>query len=576
VDVAGDARAVYVATPLGVDVFPAGSYAPAERLELPGNPRELLLDGDSLWVAAGRGGLLRIDRPLEPDERTITIWSVPGDVRSLVRQDRWLWVAVRQGRLLALPADADADTDARSLTVDGWPADLAPWGDGVLIAARAGGLLAAQIGPDGAPVSVDPPVEQRYASTVLPVGDDLYVNTFSGLVRQSTTSGEVVEATQRAKALAPFGDGVLAAVGKEGLLLWDGTTPEVAATPLLLPGVDHPVAATDITALTDDLAVVTADEMGVFWLRLTAQGWEIEGRHRYLGRCEALEHVDGRIAAGLTGSENASVLFLDRQASGDLADVNRIEVPLDINGMVQVGRELVVAGVGAHVLDLDHPERGLVDTKLVDGTLEGLELLPSGRVVGLQKEQSVTWFARSDDGTWGVEARSLIGTEFIPMNVTSLGERVGIAYGGYGRLKIFDEPGAPPTHIVLLSGGSMRRDGPYMRPANSASALGKFWITVPGIGIEGIDPDTLETTLLRAPFGVTDVHPYGDLLAVALGHGGAALLDPARPDDPVVAHTPLPGDTRVILVDGDQLIAATGGTLFVLETGPAGLDEGPQ
>ena len=563
-DVVGDGDAVYVATTTGVDIFPGGSFVPTERIVTPGIPVELLLDDGVLWIAAERGGLLRVERAMTPDERAITHWETPGPVRGLARQDRWLWAGLEDGRLLVLPADASTDAAFGITAVDGWPDDLAPWGDGVLVAARGGGLRAARVGTDGEPEVIPPPIDHGYVTTVLPVGDDLYYNTFKGLVRESVTDGSRVEATQRARDVARFGQGVLAAVGKEGILEWDGNTAEVAAVPLILPNVDSPVVVRALAVLDEDLAVVAADEMGVFWLRKGSGGWEIEARHRYLGRCDALEWVDGRLAAGLTGPENATMVLLDHDDGGSWRVAEQVEVAHDIGGMVQVGRELLVAGVGVHVIDLDHLDGGAVDTGLVDGPIEGLELLPSGQVVGLQKEQCVIWLERTATGDWAVHARSPNGFEFIPMNITSLGDRVGVGYGGYGRLKIYDRPGEPATANVLLAGGAVHRDGPFMRPSGSAAASGRFWVSIPHVGVDGVDPDTLETTLLRVRPGVADVHAAGDLLAAALGKGGLALLDPTSPENPVVARIALPGDARAVLASEDELVVASGGTLFVV------------
>lgn len=564
-DVVASPEAVFVATGVGVDVFPTGEYEPVESLVTPGRPVELLLDGDTLWVAAGYGGLVRVAHPLDAHARQITAWEAPDDLRALARQGRWLWAALEDGRLLVIPADAPAGASFETVAVDGWPAELVPFDDGVLVSASSGGLHAAQVGPDGRPHVVGPPFEEGYATAALPVDDDLYVNTFTGLYRHSLRDDTRVKATQRVKDIQRLGDGIVAAAGKEGLLEWDGLDPEVKAHPLALEGLEMPVLTVALAVLDDDHVVVAADDMGVFWMARTPAGWAIEHRHRYLGRIEALAWVDDRLAVGLTGPETAAVLFLDRDEHGAWSTGDSVEIPMDINGMVQAGRELLVAGVGVHVVQLDDLASGAVDTGQVDGSIEGLVLLSSGRVVGLQKEQSVTWLERSPSGEWAAVGRSPTGHEFLPMNVTSLGERVAVGYGGYGRLKIYDTPGDSWTDHVILEATATHRDGPYMRPAGVRSALGKFWVTCPYLGVESVDPETLETSLLRVAPGVADVCEYGDLLGAALSWGGAGVIDPAAPEAPLVAHVDLPGDARVVLADGEELIVASGGTLFVVE-----------
>lgn len=564
VDVAVHPLAVLVATNTGVDVFPTGAYEPAERISIPGKPEELLLDGSTLWIAAGHGGLVRVTDALDPAKRTTTRWSSAGEVRSLALQNSHLWAGLGDGRLWVLARDASADAIPTVHAVDGWPSGLAVWRDDVLVAASAGGIHAVRLGPDGLPLAVSPPITEGYALSLLPLGDDLYVGNHAGLFRHTPHDGGRIAATQRPKDLVEFRGGVLAAVGKEGLLEWDGVAQGVAAHPLMVEDSGRPVVARALAVIDDEHVVVAADEMGVFWLARTVDGWKIEHRHRYLGRIDALAWVDGRLAAGVTGSDSATVVFVDRDEQGLLRARESVSIPLDINGMLQVERELLVAGVGVHVVDLDDLTARAQDTGLIEGSVEGPIRLPSGRVVGLQKEEAVVWLEKAAGGSWTEHARSPIGYEFTPMSLASLGERVGVGYGGHGRLKTFDTPGEPETDNITLGATAVHRDGPFMRPSGVRVAHGKFRVTCPYLGVESVDPTTRATSMLRVQPGVADVCEFGDLLGAALGKGGAGLLDPAQPEAPLVAHVELPGDARVVLADGDELIVAASGALFVV------------
>ena len=563
---------VLAANPTGIDVFDVPGEPARERIEIPGHPRDLALDGDALWVAAGRGGIVRIRHPLDPARREVTTWPVGGYVDGVVPAHGQLWAADDQGRVLVLPAEAGADASPRTLALDGKPSRLAPWRNGVVVACEYGGLRAVEAGSDGAPREVPAPAHHPYASAVAASGDDLFVSTYFELVHHTADDVALLQHSHATWQLAMDGDQVLVPARGEGVLAWDGIDDALVQWRFGFPGTDAPVEPYSLAIADAGRAVLAAGRPGVVWADRTTSPWQVVDWSPYAGLFRALEPLaGGGVAALLSDDARASTLVVLRpDDDGALHAESRLEIPAKLEAAAVVGERVLLAGDGAFEVDLALPpeRRAAVPITLGDEPINALAALPSGRVAALVGTAAVHWFERSPGGAWIALAKTEVDQEWMPVGLDALGPAVGVGYAGYGRMKLLQVPGAPPSEIHLVAGELSFNDGAPVRPSGLAWDGTTAWAAIPYLGVEGVRLEDGRHTLLRAAPGGWDVAPWGDLLAVAAGSDGVTLLDPNRPDDPVVSRYALPGETWFVLPRGRRLLAASGGTLFVLDPPP--------
>jgi hypothetical protein len=563
---AHDGEVLYAASSGRIDIIAEPGASASDHIPVPGETHHILVAGQELWIASGTAGLTRVSKPREPAERTATHWPWPGDLRSLAITGGQVWAADRSGRILTLPQDADSDSTPLSIDVDGWPSALAPHQDGVLVAAREPGFATVRL-VNGQLEVRRPDQDQNWAGPFLSEGDEIWVNTHDNLVHLQDMVQVGIAPTPPLARVVPWrGDYVLAAAKRKGVLQWDGASVATYALSLRIPSTDEEAPAYDIVPVDDEHIAVGAGRAGVLWAQDQGTGWSVEAWTPTMGEWEAVAPLEHGLAAALTTSSGESVvLLLDLDDQGELVERDRIPVPSQVTGLLQVRNELLVSTLDVFSIDLGRPvgQREAVRLGIIPEPIHGLQLLPSGRVAGLIRGRALVWFEHRDSH-WELAGESSLQKTFSPMAIVSHGETVGVTQAGHGNLRLFDTPGDPPWAEHLLAGQLATSDAGILRAPGVALLEDRLWFALPHIGVEGLTPGDMDHDRILFQPGAWDVKPWGGQLAVALSQGGVGVLDPTKLDEPWVARCDLPGDTRKLVPLGDSLIAFGGGTATVL------------
>jgi hypothetical protein len=91
-----------------------------------------------------------------------------------------------------------------------------------------------------------------------------------------------------------------------------------------------------------------------------------------------------------------------------------------------------------------------------------------------------------------------------------------------------------------------------------------LWVGLPSLGLERVSLEGGEGEVVAFSPGAWDVTVWDGELAVARGKAGISLLSPTAPGE-LLSTCDLPGRIRRVGVLDDRLVAASAGTLFVLE-----------
>ncbi len=563
---AHDGEVLYAATAERIDVIAEQGAAASDHISVPGETHHILVLGDELWVASGTAGITRIREPRDPEQRQTTHWPWPGDVRSLAASGGMVWAADWSGRVLAIPQDASEGDAPSSVIVDGWPGDLVPRGDGVLVSTREPGFILVEM--LGGRLEVTRPEQDvTWAGAFCSEGEDVWVNTHDDLVHLRGFQRFAAAATSPLVRVVPWHGGyVLAASRRKGVLQWDGASVDSYAWGMHIPGTTEEAPAHDILPIDDTVVAVAAGRAGLLWAQDEQTGWSLAAFSPSMGEWEAVVPLEQGLAAALTTAGGASVvLLLELDEHGSLVERDRIPVPTQVTDMLQVGEELLVSTMDIFAIDLTQPpgQREALRLGLVPEAVHGLELLPSGRVAGLIRGRALVWFERGGSG-WSLVGETSIGKTFTPMALASYGETVGITYAGHGRLRLFEQPGEPSWGEHVMAGQVATSDDGIMRLTGDTLLEERLWFALPRIGVESLIPgDHAHQRILFQP-GAWDVKAWDGHLAVALDQQGVGLLDPARPEEPWLARCDLPGITRKLVPLDDKLIAFGGGTATVL------------
>jgi len=547
--VAADGPTVYAAVGTGIDVLPAPGAAPTQRLETPGEPRDLLVEGDALWVADGTGGLSRF--ALREDLARAT-WQTGGEIRRVAASAGMLWASDARGRVLALPLNADEQTEPQALALDGWPDGLAPAPHGVLVAIRQVGIAQVRATPSGL---IMQPQGSTAARDIAQVGKRTFTITRSAVTSDRATLALPAEESR----LEATRDGVLIASAGLGVLEWDGAAPAPTAWDLRLElqaGPEQPVQARDIEMLGPGRAVIAAGTAGVLWATRDDDGWQVSARHDVGGALHrAVAFKDG-VALLRTSERGDEVLFFDgteltrlHRSTGSLSD------------LAPTADGLLLSGRGLSRLDADGTHRMLAELKGAE--IVGVESTPDGQAVLFSRQHGLMWF---DAETGEQRAVSDVGGAYLPMDPVVLGGDVFVAYGGLGWVQRFTAPGEPGLPMVLLSGAAANLQPGAVLPTRAAAFGPDLYFAIPQVGVERIDLQTNQTRVTRFAGGAIDVQPFGDRLAAAAHRGGVVVIDPQT--GAVVASCDLPGETWGVAAIGERLIAVTRGTLFTLTEAP--------
>jgi hypothetical protein len=548
-------------------VLGAPGDPPVERIGLPGRARALLAVGGDLWVASDHAGLVRIEDAADPAARVLHRLAVGGRVRALSLAGDTIWVADDTGRVLALPVDAEPGVVPHQRVVDGWPHSVTAWGRGVLVSTREGGLHEFWLKDTGEVSARRVWPSIGYSGSFLVSGDEVWVHTRADLVHMVGDQELGRVAAPSVGHLLTWGDRVLVAAGSDGVRQWDGRSVESYSWSLDLRASPEQAPVRDLIMEDDDLLVVAAGRGGVAWVRYDDTGWALEHWTPTLGEWEQAVAIDEGIAAAITTQGGQSqVLLLEIAADGVVLERDRVAVPTQVTGLVQVGSELLVATQDLYSIDLERAPGQRVARKLelFNEPVHGLRSLPSGQVAGLIRGRAVVWLERSE-GTWAVAAESALGETFLPLALGSHGEQVAVGYYGYGRLRLFERPGEPFWYEHLVSGQLGDSHAGVLKPVTMGSLGERLWLPLPGLGLEAVVPGSTEHRLLRLEHGAWDVQPWRDGLAVALGEAGVGLVDPAQRDEPLQARCGLPGVIRWVIPQGERLVALGGGSAWVLQ-----------
>jgi len=583
-DPSGDVRAlalldehVFAAVGTGLDVLTPGAASSSERIPLPGQTRDVEAGDGVLWVAGGVAGIVRVQAPADPASRRVDRWATGGDVVDVEVAEGWVWAADRDGRVLALPAAADPDAAPLVSAIDGWPLSVAPRGDTCLVAAGNGGLHAVRRA-EGRLEPTESPLAAAEARAVAQQGGGMALSTGAGFFVDDGGGAQTVDRRNRSRRVLLTDDGVLASGGHDGLLSWGGGDDPVVELPLVEPVTGFDLEVHDLELLGPDRAAVAAGNLGVAWLRRDGGTWVCDGMARHIGTVETLVADGDRLAVGYsTYADESTVIVFGPVPDGRLAETHRVTVPSPIRGVLLVDDELLITGVGLYSADLlSGPAPVARALDLVDEPVHDAVRLASGDVAALIQSRALLWLRREAPGAWLLLDESEIGREQIAMRPIALDDEVWVTTAFHGRLKHFAAPGQRQDRLVDLS-GSAGITGMGRVLAGGAFADGdSLWLAIPRVGVERYTPSADTHQVLRFGHGALDVAPFaGGLLAAADGDRGVVLLDPTRPEDPVVGFHPAPGWTRHMVSWGDRLVVASEGTVLVLESGPGGEDSDP-
>ncbi len=542
IDLGGSAKAiavqgssVLVCTPTGIDIDGVDG-----RIPTAGECRDLWADRDYVWVADGTEGVTRVRLA----DRSLARWLLPGRSLAITGSAGRIWVADAEGRVFSIDAEAEPGAGVLAVDVDGVPVDIAPFDAGAVVAARDVGLL--QVRVDGETLRVDPLVApaQRVGATE----DGLLFTTGDRL--RSWPPGVDLRLPRGARRL----EGNLIALGDGGLVTWDGASGFDVRP--IVDDSQHPLPVRDVAVLEDRI-FLACGQGGVVELDGATQ------RHTpTAGVISALEVWQGQVLVATERMDKDGSLFLlqlDDKGAPILRD--KVEIPSMITDIQPVEGGVLVAGSGIFWVPLEGKTLGTpVDIGGFQDVVFGLALAEQ-RVAALVRARGLLWMQPGSD-TWEVTSESPLGEDLTALELVSHGERVAVTYSNYGRLKVF-EPGLGSPLETTMAGAAMCNETGAFVPAGGTSALGRIWVGLPRLGLEGFDPETGDHQRIPLPTGAWDVEAHGDLLAVALDTDGVALLDPSLPE-PVVAHLDLPGYVWNVVSVGQYLVVASEGTLFVV------------
>ncbi len=566
--VAADGEHLFVATRTSIDVRRREDNRSVGHLTTAGEPRELLVLGDELWVAAGSGGIARIENPGDPDAAVVTEWPAGDCVVAIAGDDDRIWAADRWGFVLTLPRCAAPGELAQILAIDGWPGDIVPFGDGALVAAGAGGLIAVALRDDGTLALDAPPFEPRGARAVVAHGDRLYVISDTEVICWQPQQRHAVPRERRIRQLVATEAGVVAAAGEGGLFSWDGRAAEGNLQALHQPGITGVIPVRQVAGVGGGDFLVAGGDAGAFMASLQAGEWQLEPRAPRGGNMTALEPWGDRVVSAFSAlDELGTVVVHGLDPAGQLRERGRAEVPSLITDVEPVsGDELIVTGYGLYSVRWgDNGEAQVKRLPLLDDLVHAVELQPDGRLVALVRDRGLLWLIREGPGHWVIDRISPLGADVKSLDLVLSDDVAGVTYGSYGRLKLYGEPGAPPTRDVLLAGAAAGMENGWFEPAGSAVVDGRFWVAMPRIGIEGVDAVGGARQRIELPREAWDVAPAGERLAVALGRQGVVVVDPAQAAEPIRAAIDLPGRAQhVVVTDDGFIVAGTGGSLFVV------------
>lgn len=533
----------------------------------PGEVQDLVYAAGYLWIAAGTEGLLRWrlgSRLPEP------VWSSEGELVDLAASGGVLWAADRAGRVAALDLQLGSDPRPSVLEVDGWPGQVVPWADGVLVDLGQGQLVAVRGGPNEPLESAEAP--ELPATGSLCSRDQLAYGANLNVVHRVSRDGQTAHDALPFDILAMSAtrEGVVI-VGDGGLVRgWGHEDPD--ALPWLTEG-KLPFSATGVDVVDDVAVFFSADE--VAWARRTTDGWSVDAKTRSTrGNIHALAMGEARLALGTARADGRGAVWLaDRGPRGTLRSWHSLDTPA-VADLVWVGEDLLVAPQGDGLLQLEAGETDLRPAGLAARSVLALQPYGSNGVLALLERGAIHWLERDWRGEWKTVAETRLA-DLSPVDLIVHQDRVVVSVAEVGAVVLLSGPGEPAELLPL--GAAVDLPGPDCPCTGRLASDGdRVWASSPLGGLLVFDPGATSVAA-RLPLhgGAWQAAPWGEELVVATGHAGLARVDPERLlSDPsmegVVRSCDLPGRTRRLVVDGEQLHVSTGGSLISLRrAGPA-------
>ncbi len=557
---------LFVATVNGVDRLDTRTLQRLEWLDIPGETTALLeVEGD-LWVGAGSGGVARVRHPNHAERREVVTWGRGGDIVALARAADHLWAADRAGRVLALPLTAESTDSPARLLVDGWPIDLCPWQTGVLVALGHAGSIGLTLADDGSlqehpmPFTTGPVERLLVDDQVVWWHGDGTLTRLDGGVTSSSSLGD----TPTDFDLHP--DGLLISAGDAGWLAWSGVHEE-APRPISVDDVadGQPLLATRFASADNGGGWVVSREQGVGRVETMGDPWRLTRWVPYRGA-----------AVSLHAAEDDVVLAVSTASHGEV-----IQLTIDEGGFA-VGERTVIGLALADVLMFDdgflsagpsgigwHPrgETSYGGVQIVDDAVLKSWVLaetPSGDVVTLLWRRGALWLDRPEGGDWHIVAESRLPPGELPIAMWPVAGRYVQTWAEVGMLYEYEEAGSSAGRHRLLDGAAGAAPEGEWLASGALEVDGTLWIGLPSVGLTGVSMAQDETVTLRTNPGAWDVARLGRRLVIARGQAGVAVVDPAKPDAPLVAACDLPGETRRLAVSDDRIVAASGGVMYLL------------
>lgn len=526
----------------------------------------LWLEGDRLWIADRSQGLSRLDGADSPGTSTLTSWRTGGSVVALADAGGAIWAADATGRVLRLPLGASASDPVEQVEVDGAPSSLAPWGDGVVVAAGGAGLLLVTPGAAGLEVR-SAPWSPSWPSRVATAGDVLYVAASQTVFRwDGVGPTREVEVPQRALALLPRGDGVLIAAQAAGLHRWDGDSETTSGWDASAIAGRTGFSADGLFAVSEDEVLVAGGLLGVVEAYRVDGDWIAGAVRGAGGLITAIEPVGDELVVGLATWNNAGRLvgLRDEGAAG-----LHVAWESDAGGwpsrILPWRSGLLVArrgggGLGFVGAARDGPAKLVA---LEDSSVNGVATAGEDQVVTVSMDRTLHRLQVTADGGWSTLGSAEIPRLPMPVDVVVRGDSAWTATGASGMAWRWDGPGESPVPVRALAAPAGHVDQVF-RLARVRDLEGRLWVGLPRLGLERLSFDSDESEVVRFTPGAWDVVRWGEDLVVARGEAGISLLS----EEPELALGPtchLPGKARRLAVWNGRLLVASDGSLFVLD-----------
>lgn len=516
--VAADERWIYATTGSAVRLFGRADGA-TPTLSTPGEATALLAVGGAVWIAEGSGGLVRLTGLEEPAPAGPGSWIVGGDLVALAHSGGAIWAADRTGRVLRLPIDATQLDAPEEVEVDGSPGSLAPWGDGVLVAAGGAGLLQVSSGPAGLvvePAPWSPPWPKRVATR----DGVIYVASGQELLRWRDGEVSSVELPQRVLGLLPDDDGVLIAAQAAGLFRWDGRSEEAVGWDDAAIAGMRGFSAEGLFRLDEETVLVAGGLLGVVEARWD-DGW-VAGR--VLGEgglITAVEPVGEGLVVGVATWNDAGRLVGLEVEDGQA----RVAWTADAGGwparVLQDGERLLVARRGSRGLaelgaEREGPARLVA---LEDSSVSSVAWIGDGELVTVSMDRMLHRLRRGEEG-WTVAGSAELRRLPMPADVVVRDGVAWTATGAVGMAWRWDGPGQEPEAVSALAAPAGHPEAVF-RLARVRGIDGRLQVALPSLGLERIPFDGGASELLRFTPGAWDVVEWGPERVVARGEARA-------------------------------------------------------